>query len=114
MAYNLFDSDRNLPVSQSAVPVAEDAYLVNTTVFNRVFLLAVSPVGGWLQHTVQLQELASLSVAQPAWAAPMMAVGGVSAVALALAVLAMLVQKHFHQTLLKVRRGVGYGWVISG
>jgi hypothetical protein len=48
--------------------------------------------------------------ARGGWEAPLVAMGVVCAVALGAAMLAMLVQRHFHQTLLQVSmRGCGWG-----
>ena len=67
--------------------------------------LKPSQMEGWLNHTVKLQPVKSLNVAPPAWEAALMALAVVSAVALAAAVLAMLVQRHLHKTLLSVSAG---------
>ena len=76
--------------------------------------LKPSQVAGWLNHTVELQPVASLSVAPPAWEAALMALAVVSAVALAAAVLAMLVQRHLHKTLLQVSREHRFVWCEPG
>ena len=67
-----------------------------------------------MNHTVELQAVPSKSVAPPAWEAALMALAVVSAVALAAAVLAMLVQRHLHKTLLQVSREHRFVWCEPG
>ena len=104
MAYRLFDHDRGFTLMESAEPLNADAFEVNATVFNRLRQLRTSPAAGWLKHTVALQDAIDPSVPEPTWQAPLMALGVVCAVALGAAMLAMLVQRHLHQTLIQVSR----------
>jgi hypothetical protein len=103
MAYRLFDAGAVL--AESADFSEADTFFTEATIFNRNFQLHTYPLAGWLAHTVELQDVASLGVPKPVWEAPLMALGVMCAVALGAAILAMRVQKTLHQTLLQVSRG---------
>ena len=106
LAYSLETTDNHVMLAYSELPVAADAVSAEVAVFKRTAELRTSPPAGWFKHTARQQAVASLSVATPVWEAPLMALGVVSAIALAMAVLSMLVQKHFHKTLLQVSNPV--------
>jgi hypothetical protein len=108
LVYSLSAPDRNLLLAESVLPVAADAYSVEMLIWDRVVQFRTSPPHGWMEHTVEPQDVASLLVPTPEWQAPLMALGVVCAVALGAAMLAMRVQKTLHQTLLQVSsRAVG-------
>ena len=74
--------------------------------YNRVLKLRTSPKDGWMQQTVELQDIGTVDVARPDWEVPLIIGGVVLAIVLAAALAAMLIEKECHQTLLRVRRGL--------
>jgi hypothetical protein len=102
VSFSLADQDGNFTLFESAIPVAIDPVEVSIAFFNWNLQLRTSPVEGWLKHSVTQRNVEAISVPKPLWEVPLMALGVVCAVALGAAMLAMLVQKHLHQTLLQV------------
>lgn len=72
--------------------------------YNRVLKLRTSPKDGWMQQTVELQDVGGADVARPDWEVPLIVGGVVFAVMLAAALAAMLIEKECHRLLLRVRR----------
>jgi hypothetical protein len=101
MSYSLYEQEEDFMLVESAIPVAADTVAVTISFFNRNLLLRTSPTGGWME-IVEQQDAEALTATKPLWEAPLMALGILCAVALGAAMLAMLVQKHLHQTLLQV------------
>jgi hypothetical protein len=102
MSYSLYEQEEDFMLVESAIPVAADTVAVTISFFNRNLLLRTSPTGGWMKISVEQQDAEALTAPKPLWEAPLMALGVLCAVALGAAMLAMLVQKHLHQTLLQV------------
>jgi class 3 adenylate cyclase len=101
MSYSIYDPVKDFTLKISDTPLADDAIQVDVGAYNRVLKLRTSPKDGWMQQTVELQDIGTVDVARPDWEVPLIIGGVVLGIVLAAALAAMLIEKECHQTLLR-------------